>query len=478
MLTPQEIMQANKATGNNVSPTGTPAVVSRAEQIRTLGQQATVAKEKANSIHNPDTIGKNANPEYQTGDNIGKTFMEGGQNVINDVKNTDMSGGIGNKALNVLKTAGHVAGDVAGTAGSLIGDVIAPLIPDSAKSKIGDASKYITDKIHAIPGMTPDIAKGLSDVFNTLTLEGGAKGAPLAEKGVKAVSDVTGKVVKSGVNKIKELAGKTPLEAGQAELDTIQKMISPKATAKEAKLAQSQGRLIKGKEPTLFKSGTVDEVIPSKDVQRATGTIKREIPNAHTMDEATLQTALENKTAEIAQNLKPELQKVTIKPETIKKINSDWEKIKKDQIKNADASEEANVIKLQKQFEDKLLKSSSKNMNDLWDTAKEYDSSIPENVKKATTQSDPKLQYKKDMWLQNRAILKDAINDSKNGLGAKSSQAFSDMTDMYHAKENLISKAKIVTEVKPSKIVEFAKKHPGVTGAVIGGGAVGGLLKH
>jgi hypothetical protein len=253
-------------------------------------------------------------------------------------------------------------------------------------------------------------------------------------------------------------------------------MISPKPTASEAKLAMSQGRLVKGQEPTLFKAGTSDQVLTSDQQLKSTNTIKRLIPGAATMDEPTLYSALDSKITETAKKLQPEMTKTPIKPKTIKDINTKWTELKKNQLENADATDEANVLKQQKQFEARLQKSGSGNMNDLWNTAKEYDASIPDNVKKANSLSSESLQNKKTIWLQNRAILRDAINDSSNGLGKTSQQAFSDMRDMYDAQKGILSKAKVETKVQPSKIEQFVKDHPIVSGFV-GGGTLYGAAK-
>lgn len=296
---------------------------------------------------------------------------------------------------------------------------------------------------------------------------------------VKAGAKSTANSIKNGVNtatnKIDSaiMGSKTanPANTLQKEFDTIQDKISPKPTAKEIKLAQSQGRLVKGKEPTILKKGTGDTITPTKDTQRAVGTIQREIPGAAKMDEPTLHDALKNKISEKAEALKPEMQKVKIQPSTVEKINNDWESLKSSQIKNARATEEPNVMKRQQQFESFLKKSQSGDMNDLWDTAKNYDDSIPSNVKKANDASARDLQDEKQEWLDNRAILKSAINDTKTGLGKLSEQAFSDMHDMYNAKENLISKAKLDLEGKPSKLNQaLTGKTAKVVGAVVGAG--------
>jgi len=120
------------------------------------------------------------------GNAIENTFMQGGKNVMKDISNEpnlvqpSTGNGVGDIGMNATKnvlalgaTAGHIAGDVASTAGGIIGSVISPFIPQAIKSKVGDITQAISDKVNAIPGMTPEIAKSLGDVFNTLTLKGG-----------------------------------------------------------------------------------------------------------------------------------------------------------------------------------------------------------------------------------------------------------------------------------------------------------------
>jgi hypothetical protein len=86
-----------------------------------------------------------------------------------------------------------------------------------------------------------------------------------------------------------------------------------------------------------------------------------------------------------------------------------------------------------------------KTLADVWDARIGYDKSIPANVKNATEASAPQLQFQREMWMQNRAILNGAINDAASGLGQTSQDAFAKMSDMYTAQQNILSKAKINT---------------------------------
>lgn len=284
-------------------------------------------------------------------------------------------------------------------------------------------------------------------------------------KSVNNISDKAGQYADVAGNKIKSVFG--PSE--ETKIANLQERISPKPTVKEARLAQSQGRLEKGAQPTAFRSGTPDKVLPTDEIIRSSNTINKNIPNHQDLTDPELYSALHNKTAKIATELKPEMQKVPVTEDTVQKITDNWNSLKKTQIENAPATEEANVAKRQAKFETHLQKSSSKNMDDIWQTRIEYDKTIAPNVKKANINSPESLQMQKQEWLQNRKILNDAIKESSTKLGPKAQKSFSDMSDMYLAKENLNSKAKIQTSGQPSKIVQFAKKHPYITGVGITG---------
>lgn len=235
----------------------------------------------------------------------------------------------------------------------------------------------------------------------------------------------------------------------------ITEMISPKPTVTQAKLAQSQGRLVEGKAPTFFKSGTEGSILPTQKTLNASELIVKRIPNASKLSSTELYKAVDTEITTTARTLKPQMQATPIKSETVQKINDNWENLKRTQLELADASQEANVLKIQQQFEARLMKSGSKSYDDLWETRKAYDDSIPENVKRANQISDESLQNKKEIWLQNRQVLNTAMDDVAG-------PAFKDMSDLYEARTGLLSKAK-VDKAQLSKLREFTKNNPEIS---------------
>lgn len=367
-------------------------------------------------------------------------------------------------------------GGVKAVAGG-VGALLSPLAP--IFGIVGKGANAISDKISNVPavqgfaqsGVGKTTARVAEDVGNVSTLAGAGVGAATIEPGklVNSIKD-TASSVKNDITD--SMNAKNTAKATAKIQDTI----SPKPTVKEAKLAQSQGRFVQGKERTLFKAGTADSITPSPKVVKATETIQRNIPGADTMNESQLHDALQAKITETAQNLKPVMKATPIKPEIIQKINDDWTALKKTQMQEADATDEPNVRKQQAQFEARLQKSGNSNMNDLWETRKTYDDSVPENVKKANSMSSDSLQSKKQIWLQNRDVLTNAINDTESGMGEASQKPMSDMHDMYNAKEGIISKTRVDT-AKMSKVNQFLKAHPKLS-AALGGASIYEIAKH
>lgn len=210
---------------------------------------------------------------HDIGVDMGKTFKQGGDNVVQDVqnipKNADAAGGsVVAKTASILSGAGHVAGDVAGTAGNLIGNVISPLIPDAVKSKVGDVASYLNDKIGQIPGMTPDIHKSLGDVFNALTLEGGAKAEPVVADITKTALQKGADVFDSTTKAISDNA-KSTLVAKQVakQSDFIDKLITPEMNAKATASAIKTGKVVEGE--GILGKRDLTSAVPNFDAMKA-----------------------------------------------------------------------------------------------------------------------------------------------------------------------------------------------------------------
>lgn len=369
--------------------------------------------------------------------------------------------------------------DPIGTVKAGFNDLVKPLIKDTARlgtnvlnagqtaighkttqpfsgGFLGDVTPVGADQNKSFGQNLGDAAKTGLDIGLTVGAPGEAK---IADETIAGLGE--------------KFATRAETKVGNAERANVQEMISPKNTAKEARLAQQEGRLVKGKQPTIFRSGTADTVMPSQKTLSARDTILKNIPGAGKMNPTDLYKAVDENITKMATDLRPQMEATQIKPETIQKINDDWNALKKSQMESAPATEEANVLKRQAKFEATLQKSGASHQGDLWDTRVEYDKSISKNVKQANVNSPESLQIQKEEWLQNRKILNDAINDATHGMGESSKKAFEEMSNLYEARSNILSKAKVETGIKPSKI---SQAYNSPTGKVIRGIVKGGAV--
>lgn len=395
-------------------------------------------------------------------------------------------GGVTGKILDVgFSKAAPAISDALSKYGKPLFDKISQFIPDSAQAAMKDLAQKATDKLSLGSG---NAGSDLLDKVNTV-----------AQKPADAVSAIGNKVKTAVVGTPEAQATKQTAQ----ELANIKENISPTLSAKESKIAQSQGRVYAGKDATLLKGETPDQVSTSDQTARQAFTIHENIPNAGNMNASELHDALGDKVNEITQKLRPQLDATPLNPDSMDKINSDWQKIQKSQIENAPADQEANVAKRQKKFDAFLQKtrqgdpsdviaeirskgstmthqeatqkmlaaSKPPTLGDVWDTAIQYDNSISDAVKQAKPPlASESLLAQRAEWIQNRAILKAAINDSTKGLGATSQKAFQDMSDMLDAKSNIIKNTEPIKSqtLEPSKLKQFAQKHPN-TAKVVGG---------
>jgi len=279
-------------------------------------------------------------------------------------------------------------------------------------------------------------------------------------------------------------------ESKAAGLQSLKEKISPKPTAKEAKLAMQQGRITAPTEPGLFTRGEPTKVSTPDQQFKSIQTIDRLIPEHPNLTEPELYSELKTKIGESAEQLKPDMKAIQIDKNITGKAFKDWKNIKSSQADSAEFVDNlAGNKKLQSQFESRLKNlewditdksgkfkaPTPKTLDDVWQTAIEYDNSVPDNIKNATSMSDAKLQFRKEMWLENRALLRNILTDVSSGLGEKAKQAFSDMTDMYEAQRGIISKAKIQTKGAPSKASTFIKNNPIIKAGIKATGLGAGL---
>ncbi len=532
-LTPEEIQAVASQRGDTVvNSTGSSSIpMSAAEAFaQRTGYNPNASSDTSNDIKvgGKTVVGGPVGGMLKT---IGSAAQSGFQQAKQGVDQVSEGGGPAGGAVTGLEGGIKVASGISSILSSPLAPIFKPLIDAFQKSAsgdknaglIGDLINKITDNPEfqkfAMSDTGQTTSRVAEDVSNLGNVAGTIAGVGEAATKVPEVASTIKNIPESAINVGDTLAskmtgtaeGNATIQAG-SDLQKIKEMITPKPTIKEAKLALEQGRLYSGSESGLLKEGTPSGVATSDQQFKSVQTINRLIPDAAKMDPQTLFSTLDEKISTTAKQLQPQMEATPLNRETIQKISDDISNLKKTQLDEAKATDEPNVAKWQSNFEKIVNKNLSRsltpeetnafkvqnltdakyeppksipnekaNLNDIWNAAKEYDQSIKANVKNATELSPEDLQTQKDIWLQNRAVLRNAMTDAETELGPKAKQAFSDMRDMYEAQNGIMSKAKIETTAKPSKVGSFIEKNKGklkVGAGIVGGGALLEGAKH
>lgn len=403
-----------------------------------------------------------------------------------DIKAQGDSGTIP-KSLEALKggaNVGKAIGDVGVEAGKMALKIIPQGIKDRFNANVAETApkfmalgktvpgKFIANTVGKAVAGDIEIAKDLAKKYPTASqyveplVSLGISGASIAtapavvnsatslfSKGIQATKNTAGSLT----NSVKSSAPAIFNSSKKTGKNAILEIISPKITSKETQAIINEGRLTRGKESVLF--GKQPDIVQQSDaMERVANTIERTIPKADKMNDVQLSSALDTKIGEVARSLKTEMKVTPVKQTTTGKVRDAWSRVKNEQALRPEfLDNEAGNKAFQNKFENylkqlewditdeagKFKTPTPKTLDDIWEVRKSYDDSIPENVKRANSNSSPVLQDRKQMWLENRSILNAAINDQIEGLGSTSKKAFAEMSDMYDARQNIASKAKI-----------------------------------
>lgn len=399
------------------------------------------------------------------------------------------AGKVGNLLETGLGTAAGASQAIAAPLTATIQKVISALGINTTPGK-GSPAEAIANKVGAWAAAHPEAATNLTDALTVggtaLADVGGIKNplntdmgtvADIPKNAIAAAQAVPGEVktadslIQGGADKLNQTIGTTQADRATAK---IADLIAPKLDKAEANAALLSGRVTRTPQGGLRQwifGDRPDSVATSEMVNKATQVIQNNIPDATKLSDVQLHGALSEKTTEIAQKLAPEMEKVPVTPEASKSLVDEWNQVKAAQTTEPEFDNFPGSVKAQAKFErylgsvtdsgltpeetnqnkvfdqfgvgSKVESKSDVTLNDVWQARKDYDASIPANVKGASIASHPNLAWQKTMWLQNRDVFNRLIESAKGGLGETAQNAFSDMTSMYNAQQNIASKLKL-----------------------------------
>ncbi len=383
-----------------------------------------------------------------------------------------------------VNSVGAIGSAVAGTVFdglfSAAKTLVQTVTPDAIEKKFGEAGKSFLDSDTGKAALVA-ISKG-AEFYDEFS-----KDHPRAARNIEgllgvaeiipAAETVTG-VKNIATQSIKKLAKEAPgaienFAKGRAEAQIlkqaakVEEQIAPtvkEMTKNQVREALDQGRKIEtGRIARFF--GKADEVVTEKRTSEAARAVVERIPKAAKMNDQEIATAAKDTIRKIAKDVEPKLQQAPLKEEIKQDIVNSYVDVQKKQLETPILSP-ATVRRAQKQFQSSIEEViDGGNVNDIWNAIKKYDSSVEKSVKEATSQSSDRVQALKDIWLENRRILRDSLDDALEGVDPTVAKDFKDMYGLYTARENVINNARLF---KGSK--ELRNKI--ITG-VVGGGLAG-----
>lgn len=291
-------------------------------------------------------------------------------------------------------------------------------------------------------------------------------------------------------------AGQAAGEAGSAlaKNSGLQKIVASlmpnvRSTGPEVRAAMDEGRIIDGTKSTFWGS-TPDTIAPRDKAIVNAQTLEKHIPGVADMSSQNKVRAIDSKTDAMAENLSPVMKATPITKSDTGKVIDAWKQLKQTQADIPAFADAPSNAKMQKQFErhlgnlqwditgegGKFQTPTPKSLDDIWQTQKDYDASVPDDVKNLGPNADriDKLQH--SMWLQNRTLLTSLRDDLASRLEPGIRKTFNDMSNMYDARRAIVKNAKIDTKGSQGVIKKGLYKALGYGTGALGLTGAGALL--
>lgn len=323
-------------------------------------------------------------------------------------------------------------------------------------------------------GVASDAAQGDTSASGLLTA--GAKGGLLgagAGAGGQAIGEATSALTKN--NSLQTLVNKL--------------LPNTRATGPEVRAAMDEGRIIDGTKSTFWGS-TPDVIAPRDKTIINAQTLQKNIPGISDMTPQNMVRAIDNKTDSLAEGLQPVMKNTPITQADTGKVVDAWKQLKATQAEVPAFLDAPSNAKFQSQFErylgnlqwdisgagGKFKTPTPKTLDDIWQTQKEYDASVPDDVKNLGPNADRVDKLQNKMWLQNRTLLTSLRDDLAARLAPDVQQTFKDMSNMYDARRGIVKNAKIDVKGSQGLLTKGLIKGAGLVGTGLGLGTGAGLL--
>lgn len=354
--------------------------------------------------------------------------------------------------------------------------------PEGVKEFIGEEVRDKVAKFNTFyDSLDPIQQQNLKDTGFLFQSVMGILGTGMASKGVKplikGVDDLIEAVPAPKPKALPELK----IPKTKKEVTPLQEMFTSVGTKKAKDQAFKEGRVVVGDKSTLM-GDKADFILPSVKEVKVAQTVEDIFGKDFSkLDISTAHTKMGDEIVNIAVKLQPELAKIKAGKDAVKTLSSKLDDLV--QIQNADALASSSAYKgildkSQSNFKeivDSLVKKSNDNtltVDDIWMARKNYDKLIKDRVKTATDSSDPSYIIQKDVWLENRSLLNELIEEEAKNLSGDVQKAFSDMNSLYNGQAILETNFKYQAKDKPGVIGKMLGGVVTKKGAAIAGGSL------
>jgi len=389
-----------------------------------------------------------------------------------------------------VQVTGEVAGAISGTVFDTLftaaSGAVKTLTPKVIEEQVGRGGKALLDSevgrmatdailrgeeaYSTFKQENPRAAANIEGVLGILEVVPAKKAVSATQQAVRRTQDVATRA-RGVVSEAAPAAIREPFEqaARRKTAGIVEEVIKPKLTKREISRALEEGRVerVGGIKKLL---GAADNVKAEQKVKDAADTIAREIEGARKMTDQQLAVEAQNAVKRIGESVRPKLKKLEVTEELRNDILDNYLVKKSEQLDDLILSD-TQIAKAQKKFEDIVLNiDETQDVDQLWKMVTDYDKSIPKNIKEATSQSSDALQAQKDIWLDNRRVLRDALDDAVKLADDTVKQEFKDMSGLYTARQNIVSAGRL------NKGARNRVRNALLTGVATGLGVGGGGL--
>lgn len=474
-LSEKEILQLREkyGVGNNVK-TSVSAEQKVADRINGLKEEPSVAQQQTPQVAETTAQTETVQPK---GKGLVGKIIDREKSLFSTIKDAAKRQFFGEQTGFETKTQifGKAGTEAIGMGFDAITSVLSAITPDKVGKKLSDAIAPVFET-EAAQRALQAIDRG-EEAYNEFKVNNPKDAATIEGIiGLAELATLAPAGARIGTTKTAQrIAEASQLRRTEKAVEAVVDIAKPKMTKKEIMRAIEEGRVTRtGNVQKFF--GKPDVVRAEGRVQNAARTVVNEIPDVQNLTDVEVANLAKRRVAEISKELEPKLKNVPVAENIKETVIDSYINTAKNFPQEYPILSEQQIKNISKNFEDIIVElGDANNTDDLWKAVQKYDDSVKRNVKLATSQSPETLQTQKDIWLENRRILRDALDEAVALADQDVASEFKKMSDLYTVRENIINNAEFAKG--SGKLTKALMRQGGIQAAgLVGAGVTGALV--